>query len=128
MTNGEISFDFELTKENEKALKELLNAKGLVHYMIETKEKEKLDLVEYKDYQQLEQEIQKYKSLYQNEKDKNDTLKRIINRCVEEIYNLIDDCDSVIGNKESSIVSKNKLMLMQKEKIIKILDLLKEIK
>ena len=73
-------------------------------------------------------EKNKYKSLYENEKDKNDTLKRIINRCVEEIYNLIDDCDSVIGNKESSIVSKNKLMLMQKEKIIKILDLLKEIK
>ena len=73
-------------------------------------------------------ERDKYKSLYENEKDKNDTLKRIINRCAEEIYNLIDDCDSVIGNKESSIVSKNKLMLMQKEKIIKILDLLKEIK
>ena len=73
-------------------------------------------------------ERDKYKSLYENEKDKNDTLNRIINRCVEEIYNLIDDCDSVIGNKESSIVSKNKLMLMQKEKIIKILDLLKEIK
>lgn len=73
-------------------------------------------------------ERDKYKSLYENEKDKNDTLKRIINRCVEKIYNLIDDCDSVIGNKESSIVSKNKLMLMQKEKIIKILDLLKEIK
>ena len=70
----------------------------------------------------------KYKSLYENEKDHTDTLKRIINKCVEEIYNLIDDCDSVIGNKESSIVSKNKLMLMQKEKIIKILDLLKEIK
>lgn len=73
-------------------------------------------------------ERDKYKSLYQNEKEHTDTLKRIINRCVEEIYNLIDDCDSVIGNKESSIVSKNKLMLMQKEKIIKILDLLKEIK
>ena len=85
MTNGEISFDFELTKEIEKALKELLNAKGLVHYMIETKEKEKLDLVEYKDYQQLEQEIQKYKSLYQNEKDKNDTLKRIIKKIEEYI-------------------------------------------
>ena len=78
--------------------------------------------------EQQEKDIVKYKSLYENEKDKNDTLKRIINRCVEEIYNLIDDCDSVIGNKESSIVSKNKLMLMQKEKIIKILDLLKEIK
>ena len=90
MTNGEISFDFELTKENEKALKELLNAKGLVHYMIETKEKEKLDLVEYKDYQQLEQEIQKYKSLYQNEKDKNDTLNRIIKNIEEYIENT--DC------------------------------------
>ena len=77
---------------------------------------------------ELEQQLQMLTRLYQNEKDKNDTLKRIINRCVEEIYNLIDDCDSVIGNKESSIVSKNKLMLMQKEKIIKILDLLKEIK
>ena len=76
----------------------------------------------------LQQELQKYKSLYQNEKDKNDTLKIIINKCAEEIYNLIDDCNSVIGNRESSIVSKNKLMLMQKEKIIKILDLLKEIK
>ena len=90
MTKEEISFDFELTKENEKALKELLNAKGLVHYMIETKEKEKLDLVEYKDYQQLEQEIQKYKSLYQNEKDKNDTLNRIIKNIEEYIENT--DC------------------------------------
>ena len=86
------------------------------------------EMIHYQNRIILLEERDKYKSLYENEKDKNDTLKRIINRCVEEIYNLIDDCDSVIGNKESSIVSKNKLMLMQKEKIIKILDLLKEIK
>ena len=70
----------------------------------------------------------KYKSLYENEKDHTDTLKRIIHNVSENIYNLIDECNSIIGNKESSIVSKNQLMIMQKEKIIKVLDLLKEIK
>ena len=111
MTNGEISFDFELTKENEKALKELLNAKGLVHYMIETKEKEKLDLVEYKDYQQLEQEIQKYKSLYQNEKEHTDTLKRIIKKIEENLQELY-----IANDDKSYDLYKN------------ILNLLKEIK
>lgn len=118
MTNGEISFDFELTKENEKALKELLNAKGLVHYMIETKEKEKLDLVEYKDYQQLEQEIQKYKSLYQNEKDKNDTLKRIIKKVKEELKKHLN----------AKSYSNHKYELFSREYLEDILDLLKEIK
>ena len=118
MTNGEISFDFELTKENEKALKELLNAKGLVHYMIETKEKEKLDLVEYKDYQQLEQEIQKYKSLYQNEKDKNDTLKRIIKKI-----------EYVVVNEELGETIDGKPYYLANDLIgEKILDLLKGIK
>lgn len=116
MKNGEISFDFELTKENEKALKELLNAKGLVHYMIETKEKEKLDLVEYKDYQQLEQEIQKYKSLYENEKEHTDTLKRIIKevkKYLEGAYEMATYTNSVC---------------LDEENIEDILDLLKEIK
>ena len=76
----------------------------------------------------LEQELQKYKSLYENEKDHTDTLKRIIHNVSENIYNLIDECNSIIGNKESSIVSKNQLMIMQREELTKILDLLKEIK
>lgn len=118
MKNGEISFDFELTKENEKALKELLNAKGLVHYMIETKEKEKLDLVEYKDYQQLEQEIQKYKSLYENEKDKNDTLVRIVKKIEEKIKKHLNFRD----------YSYHKYELFGREYFEELLDLLKEIK
>ena len=118
MTNGEISFDFELTKENEKALKELLNAKGLVHYMIETKEKEKLDLVEYKDYQQLEQEIQKYKSLYQNEKEHTDALKRIIKKIKEELKKHLTARD----------YSYHKYELFGREYFEELLDLLKEIK
>lgn len=68
----------------------------------------------------------KYKSLYKNEKDHTDTLKRIIHNVSENIYNLIDECNSIIGNKESSIVSKNQLMIMQREELTKILDLLKE--
>ena len=118
MTNGEISFDFELTKENEKALKELLNAKGLVHYMIETKEKEKLDLVEYKDYQQLEQEIQKYKSLYQNEKDHTDTLKRIIKKVKETLEKHLN----------AKSYSNHKYELFGREYLEELYDLLKEIK
>lgn len=118
MTNGEISFDFELTKEIEKALKELLNAKGLVHYMIETKEKEKLDLVEYKDYQQLEQEIQKYKSLYENEKEHTDTLKRIIKGVKEEIEKHLN----------AKSYGNHKYELFSREYLEELLDLLKEIK
>ena len=71
-------------------------------------------------------EKNKYKSLYKNEKDHTDTLKRIIHNVSENIYNLIDECNSIIGNKESSIVSKNQLMIMQREELTKILDLLKE--
>lgn len=74
-------------------------------------------------------ELGKYKSLYQNEKSRNETLKIIINKSTEKVYDLIDDCSSVIGNKESSIVSKNELMIMQKEKLTAIyLELLREVK
>ena len=42
------------------------------------------------DKNMLEQELQKYKSLYENEKDKNDTLNRIIKNIEEYIENT--DC------------------------------------
>ena len=61
-------------------------------------------------------ERDKYKSLYQNEKDKNDTLKRIIKKIgeyVEELYDNTDDttCYDIDKNCKKDI-----------------LDLLKEIK
>ena len=37
------------------------------------------------DKNMLEQELQQYKSLYENEKDKNDTLVRIVKKIEEEI-------------------------------------------
>lgn len=54
----EFSFDFEMTKENKKVIEELLKQKGIKHYVLETKDKEKLDLVEYKEYKNLEKEKQ----------------------------------------------------------------------
>ena len=115
---GEISFDFKLTKENEEILKELLNTKGLIHYMVETKEKDKLDLVEYKEYQELEQELQQYKSLYENEKDKNDTLIRIIKKAKEELKKRLTARD----------YSNHKYELFGREYLEELYDLLKEIK
>lgn len=114
----EYSFDFKMTEENKKAIEEILKQKGVKHYVLETKDKEKLDLVEYKDYQELEQELDKYKSLYENEKDHTDTLKRIIKK-VEHI---------VINGKLGENLDGTSYYLIHDEIGEKILDLLKEIK
>lgn len=45
---------FKTTYKNKKAIKELLEGKGLQHYIIEFENKDKLDLVKYADYQKLE--------------------------------------------------------------------------
>ena len=66
--------------------------------------------------EQQEKDIVKYKSLYGNEKDKNDTLKRIIKKIEEYIEELYDNTDDIICYD----IDKNR----KKD----ILDLLKEIK
>ena len=65
-----------------------------------------------------EQELQKYKSLYQNEKDKNDTLKRIIKKAKEELKKHLN----------AKSYSNHKYELFSREYLEEILDLLKEIK
>ena len=66
----------------------------------------------------LEQELQKYKSLYENEKDHTDTLKRIVKEVKE--------------NLERHLTAKSygnhKYELFGREYLEEILDLLKEIK
>ena len=115
----EFSFDFKITEENKKAIEKILKQKGLKYYVLEDKKtKEKLDLVEYKDYKELEEELDKYKSLYENEKDHTDTLKRIIKK-VEHI---------VINGKLGENLDGTSYYLIHDEIGEKILDLLKEIK
>lgn len=64
-------------------------------------------------------EKNKYKSLYQNEKDKNDTLKRIIKKIEEILQN--EYKENIFGHYEYDLATA-------KNTIKKILDLLKEIK
>lgn len=66
--------------------------------------------------EQQEKDIVKYKSLYENEKDKNDTLNRIFKKIEEYIRN-INDWE--ICSKYDAIY---------KDEVLYILDLLKEIK
>lgn len=71
------------------------------------------------DLHRLQQELQKYKSLYENEKDKNDTLIRIIKKIEEILQN--EYKENIFGHYEYDLATA-------KNTIKKILDLLKEIK
>lgn len=91
----EFNFDFEMTKENKKMIEELLKQKGVKHYVLETKDKEKLNLVEYKDYEELEKENQKLKEKLQSISNeflkydwKTSNKEQIINQ-LENLYNSI---------------------------------------
>lgn len=117
----EFSFDFKMTEENKKVIENLLKQKGLKHYVLEAKDKEKLDLVEYKDYQELEEELDKYKSLYQNEKSHTDTLKRIIKKIEKYIEENNLFCYKYDEEELAEIITDEKAKKY-------LLDLLKEIK
>lgn len=70
------------------------------------------------DKNMLEQELQQYKSLYENEKDKNDTLIRIIKKAKEELKKRLTARD----------YSNHKYELFGREYLEELYDLLKEIK
>lgn len=85
----EFSFDFEMTEEK-KAIEELLKQKGIRHYVLETKDKEKFDLVEYKDYKILEKENQQLKEQL---KQKEALIKKIENIFDDTNNSFSDGCD-----------------------------------
>lgn len=68
--------------------------------------------------EQQEKDIVKYKSLYENEKDKNDTLVRIVKKIEEKIKKHLNVRD----------YSNHKYELFGREYFEELLDLLKEIK
>lgn len=59
--------------------------------------KDEIDAIKFiiEKNETLEQELQKYKSLYQNEKEHTDTLKRIIKKVKEYIEKLYDNTDDI---------------------------------
>ena len=81
----EISLDIAMSKEEMAKIKELLTSSpGLRHYAFELKTGEYLDLVEYKDYEKLEEEN---KSLQSKLKEKEEVIKEAreyIEKCNKE--------------------------------------------
>lgn len=76
----EISLDIAMSKEEMAKIKELLTSSpGLRHYAFELKTGEYLDLVEYKDYEKLEEEN---KSLQSQLKAKEEVIKEA-RECIE---------------------------------------------
>lgn len=59
--NEKISIDFKMTDENKKILDELTKPVGIRHFLIETEFGDKFDVVEYPEYQKLQQENQELK-------------------------------------------------------------------
>ena len=105
---------------NEYKFKELTKSE----YWEQIKERYNFDEKKYKIYalitenEQQEKDIVKYKSLYENEKDKNDTLVRIVKKIEEEIKKHLNVRD----------YSNHKYELFGREYFEELLDLLKEIK
>ena len=83
----EISLDIAMSKEEMTKIKELLTSSpGLRHYAFQLKKGEYLDLVEYKDYEKLEEEN---KSLQSQLKAKEEVIKEAREYIKEHIR--IDD-------------------------------------
>ena len=83
----EISLDIAMSKEEMAKIKELLTSSpGLRHYAFQLKKGEYLDLVEYKDYEKLEEEN---KSLQSQLKAKEEVIKEAREYIKEHIR--IDD-------------------------------------
>ena len=83
----EISLDIAMSKEEMSKIKELLTSSpGLRHYAFQLKKGEYLDLVEYKDYEKLEEEN---KSLQSQLKAKEEVIKEAREYIKEHIR--IDD-------------------------------------
>ena len=80
----EISIDIAMSKEEMAKIKELLTSSpGLRHYAFELKTGEYLDLVEYKDYEKLEEEN---KTLQSQLKEKEDNWNKLKDYIVKEYY------------------------------------------
>jgi len=88
----EISLDIAMSKEEMAKIKELLTSSpGLRHYAFELKTGEYLDLVEYKDYEKLEEEN---KSLQSQLKAKEEMVK-VMEKYFELIIDLGFDYDGL---------------------------------
>ena len=96
----EISLDIAMSKEEMNKIKDLLTSTpGLRHFAMKLKNGEYLDLVEYKDYEILEQENQQLKDRINMTKNINRKNKELKER-VEQLELVLDEIKKYIGNNE----------------------------
>ena len=90
MNKEEFSLDIDMSKADMSKLKDLLTSKlGLRHFAFQLKTGEYLDLVEYKDYEKLEKELEQLKEIEKEHQR--------INGCLNlEIKELKDRIDKVV--------------------------------
>ena len=103
--NNSMELSFKINNEEMEKFKKILTSGGVRHYLIKITNGEELDVVEYKEYQKLEQENQKLKEQlgkYKIELEKADS---ITQSCIFD------------GKKESKISYRKLLNLVKKNKI-----------
>lgn len=123
----EISLDIAMSKEEMAKIKELLTSSpGLRHYAFQLKKGEYLDLVEYKDYEKLEEEN---KSLQSQLKEKEESEKEFIkyleaekDRLAREVSQIYEDSlgktklvNEDIFNEVNNVLSKYNEILSKGE-------------
>lgn len=102
--NNSMELSFKINNEEMEKFKKILTSGGVRHYLIKITNGEELDVVEYKEYQKLEQENQKLKEQlgkYKIELEKADS---ITQSCIFD------------GKKESKISYRKLLNLVKKNK------------
>lgn len=113
MNKEEFSLDIDMSKADMSKLKDLLTSKlGLRHFALQLKTGEYLDLVEYKDYEKLEKELEQLKEIEKEHRTINGELRVEIKELKEKYMKLEDkyihnvsccneeDCDLFCEHKE----------------------------
>ena len=86
MNKEEFSLDIDMSKADMSKLKDLLTSTlGLRHFAFQLKTGEYLDLVEYKDYEKLEKELEQLKEIEKEHQKINGSLHLEIRRLKEEL-------------------------------------------
>jgi hypothetical protein len=88
----EVSLDFELTKNNKKAMEELLKASGVRHYILETTFGT-IDVIEYKEYLKLKEVLNKIKETINYYAIENEDYSKIYNQEEQDILKLLEEIE-----------------------------------
>ena len=92
--NKSIELSFKINNEEMEKFKKILTSGGVRHYLIKITNGEELDVVEYKEYQKLEQENRKLKQQLSNSHQ----IKTQQKEFIEWLENLINNANKVLDN------------------------------